>query len=148
MQLPIQVVGGILGSDQAVTHGSALITGWSVDSRTINPGDLFFAIRGDRNDGHDHVAGAFEKGAVAAVVEQPVEAPGPQITVSDSVAALQRLGAATREQWNGEVIGVTGSAGKTTTKDAIAALLSTGFKVGKTTGNFNNHIGVPLSRSG
>ena len=145
MQLPLEFVSGILASGAQPPAGSAMITGWSVDSRTVNRGDLFVAVRGERHDGHDHVVTAFEKGAIAAIVERPVEASGPVITVSDSITALQKVAGAARDRWGGEVIGVTGSAGKTTTKDAIAHLLATTFTVGKTTGNFNNHIGVPLS---
>jgi UDP-N-acetylmuramoyl-tripeptide--D-alanyl-D-alanine ligase len=84
-----------------------------------------------------------QRGAVAAVVGRDV--PGPSIRVRDTLAALQRLAAWARLRWGGEVIAVTGSAGKTTTKDAIAQLLGVRFAVGKTTGNYNNHVGVPLS---
>jgi UDP-N-acetylmuramoyl-tripeptide--D-alanyl-D-alanine ligase len=120
-------------------------TGYSIDTRTLQPGDVFFALRGPNHDGHDHVAAAFEKGAVAAVVEvkQPVDRQ--QIVVLDTLAALQQLAIWARHGWGGDVIGVTGSAGKTTTKDVIAHLLATRFVTGKTVGNFNNHIGVPLS---
>ncbi len=97
MQLPLEFVSGILGSGAQPPGGSAMITGWSVDSRTVNPGDLFVAVRGERHDGHDHVGAAFEKGAIAAIVERPVEASGPVITVSDSITALQQVaGAAPR----------------------------------------------------
>jgi UDP-N-acetylmuramoyl-tripeptide--D-alanyl-D-alanine ligase len=119
--------------------------GYSVDTRTLQPGDLFIALRGPHHDGHDHVAGAFERGAVAAVVDHQVSAQGPQIVVLDTLAALQQLAVWARARWAGEVVGVTGSAGKTTTKDVIAHLLATSFPTGKTVGNFNNHVGVPLS---
>lgn len=122
-----------------------LVTGWSIDSRTVNPGDLFFAIQGER-DGHAYVNAAFERGAIAAIVSNDMMAPkGPLLQVSDTLVALQILGLWARRRWAKPVVAVTGSAGKTTTKDAIAELLATRFKVGKTAGNLNNHLGVPLS---
>ncbi len=123
---------------------SVKVTGWSVDTRTQNPGDVFFALRGPNFDGHDFVAAALEKGAAAAIVERSTGKAG-ELVVSDSLAALQRLAAWARREWGGKVVGVTGSAGKTTTKDAIAHLLSVEVPVGKTVGNLNNHVGVPLS---
>ena len=120
------------------------VAGWSVDTRTQNPGDVFFALRGPTFDGHDFVPAALAKGASAAVVERS-SGVDRELVVGDSLAALQRLASWARERWGGRVIGVTGSAGKTTTKDAIAHLLSGEFTVGKTVGNFNNHVGVPLS---
>jgi len=110
------------------------ISGWSIDSRTVKPGDLFFAIRGERHDGRGFVEAALAAGAAAAVVEPP-----------DTLGVLQELARFARRRWGGEVIGVTGSAGKTTTKDMIAAFLGVRGCVGKTIGNFNNHIGLPLS---
>src|SRR5581483_5521859 len=127
------------GAPQPVKAG-----GWSVDSRTQNSGDVFFALRGPNFDGHEFVASALAKGAAAVVVERSTGA-ARELVVSDSLAALQRLATWARRQWDGRVIGVTGSAGKTTTKDAIAHLLSGELSVGKTVGNFNNHVGVPLS---
>lgn len=121
------------------------VAGWSIDSRTLNPGDCFFALRGPWNDGHDYVAGVAEKGAALAIVEHPVEAKIPQLVVSDTLLALQQLARLARERWGGTVVGVTGSAGKTTTKDAIASLLSVETRTGRTIGNYNNHFGVPLS---
>ena len=122
----------------------AAISGWSIDSRTTQPGDCFFAIRGVR-DGHDFVDKAFERGAALAIVDREISAAGPVLQTADTQEALLKLGAAAREQWGGTVIGVTGSAGKTSTKDAVAALLTTAFKTGRNEGNLNNHIGVPLS---
>jgi UDP-N-acetylmuramoyl-tripeptide--D-alanyl-D-alanine ligase len=119
-------------------------TGWSVDTRTQNRGDVYFALRGPNYDGHDFIAAAIEKGAAAVVVERAAGAPG-ELLVADTGIALQQLGAWARTKWGGTVIGVTGSAGKTTTKDAIAHLLAAEMPVGKTVGNLNNHVGVPLS---
>lgn len=120
-------------------------TGWSIDSRTIAPGDLFFALRGPAHDGHDYIAEVLRKGAAAVVAERAVEAAERVLVVRDSLQALQGVAARAREMWAGDVIGVTGSAGKTTTKDVIAEMLSTEMRTGKTVGNLNNHVGVPLS---
>jgi UDP-N-acetylmuramoyl-tripeptide--D-alanyl-D-alanine ligase len=120
------------------------VAGWSVDTRTQNAGDVYFALRGPLRDGHSFVHAAAERGAAAVVVER-VCGVEDELLVGDSWLALQQLGAWARQEWGGTVVGVTGSAGKTTTKDAIAHLLSAGVPVGKTVGNFNNHVGVPLS---
>jgi UDP-N-acetylmuramoyl-tripeptide--D-alanyl-D-alanine ligase len=121
------------------------VSGWSIDSRTINPGDCFFAIRGPSNDGHDYVSMAAERAASLAIVGHPVEAKILQLVVPDTLVALQELARKTRERWGGTVVGVTGSAGKTTTKDAIASLMNVQIRTGRTVGNYNNHFGVPLS---
>lgn len=119
---------------------------WSTDSREPQAGVVFVALRGERFDGHDYVAQAFAQGALAAIVDHVVpDAAGLQIVVPDTLAALQQIAAAARRQWKRPLIAVTGSAGKTSTKEAIAALLGAGLLVGKTVGNLNNHIGVPLS---
>ncbi len=124
----------------------ARVTGWSVDSRTLRPGDLFFALHGPAHDGHAYVAEVLRKGAAGAVVDREVEAgTAPVLKVEDSLKALQDLASAARREWAGQVVGVTGSAGKTTTKDVIAEMLAEGFKTAKTEGNLNNHIGLPLT---
>src|SRR5437660_244814 len=122
-----------------------IVSGWSVDSRTLAPGDLYFALRGPSHDGHDYVEQAIQKGAAGAVVDHPVEGGPSAVVVQDTLRALQSLASWARARWGGQVIGVTGSAGKTTTKDAIADLLSVEMKVGRTIGNLNNHVGTPLS---
>jgi UDP-N-acetylmuramoyl-tripeptide--D-alanyl-D-alanine ligase len=120
------------------------ISGWSIDSRSLAPGDLFIALRGPNHDGHDHLPQAFERGAVAALVDHPVDYP--HVVVPDTQQALEDLGRRARTlHWGGTVVGVTGSAGKTSTKDIIAALLSPFIPTAKNEGNLNNHIGVPLS---
>ncbi|MGA3240384.1 MAG: UDP-N-acetylmuramoyl-tripeptide--D-alanyl-D-alanine ligase [Bryobacteraceae bacterium] len=124
------------------------VSGWSVDTRTQNAGDVYFALRGPNFDGHSFIAAAVEKGAAAVVVERRragASAARDELLVEDTLRALGDSGAWARLHWGGEVIGVTGSAGKTTTKDAIAHLLGGEMPVGKTLGNFNNHVGVPLS---
>jgi UDP-N-acetylmuramoyl-tripeptide--D-alanyl-D-alanine ligase len=119
-------------------------TGWSVDTRTQSAGDVFFALRGPNHDGHAFVSAALERGAAATVVDHETGA-ARELIVQDTLAALHRLAAWARGRWGGKVVGVTGSAGKTTTKDAIAHLLAAELAVGKTGGNLNNHVGLPLS---
>lgn len=122
------------------------VRGWSVDSRTIRPGELFFALKGPRYDGHDFVAQALAAGACGAVVSRaPEGVSGPLLRVPDTQRALWDAARWARARFRGRVIAVTGSAGKTTTKDAIAALLSTAMTVGRSEGNLNNQVGVPLS---
>ena len=127
---------------------ATVATGYSIDSRTLQPGELFFAVRGERLDGHDFVEAALTKGAVAAVVENQqlsrFVSKTRLLAVDDPLVALQRLGAAVRRLWGKPLIGVTGSAGKTTTKDAIAHVLGTRHRVLKSQGNLNNHFGMPL----
>ena len=126
----------------------AVATGYSIDSRTLQPGDLFFAVRGERLDGHDYVEAALARGAIAAVVEHAhidrFASKSKLLAVEDSLLALQRLGAAVRRLWGKPLVGVTGSAGKTTTKECIAHVLSARHRVLKSQGNLNNHFGMPL----
>jgi UDP-N-acetylmuramoyl-tripeptide--D-alanyl-D-alanine ligase len=126
----------------------AVVNGYSIDSRTVGPGQLFFAVKGERLDGHDFVEQALEKGAAAAVVrsDQAGRYQGATrlLAVEDTLVALQTLATAVRKLWGKPLIAVTGSAGKTTTKEAIAQVLSARFRVLKSEGNFNNHFGLPL----
>jgi len=122
--------------------------GYSIDSRTVGAGNLFFAVKGERLDGHDFVEQALENGAVAAVVRKDQSSRYPARTrllaVEDTLVALQTLATAVRKIWGKPLIAVTGSAGKTTTKEAIAHVLSARFRVLKSEGNFNNQFGLPL----
>src|SRR5271157_2711922 len=126
----------------------AVANGYSIDSRTLRPGDLFFAVRGERLDGHDFVEAALANGAVGAVVSKDQIAryslQDKLLAVPDPLVALQTLGAAVRRLWGKPLIGVTGSAGKTTTKDAIWHVLGTRDRVLKSQGNLNNQFGMPL----
>lgn len=124
-----------------------VVMGYSIDSRTVNPGDLFIALKGENFDGHDYAAAALEKGAVAAVVQTgtSIDADFKRLlSVDDTLRSLQSLGAAARRLWGKPLLAVTGSAGKTTTKEILAHLLMTRMRVMKSTGNLNNHIGLPL----
>jgi UDP-N-acetylmuramoyl-tripeptide--D-alanyl-D-alanine ligase len=122
------------------------ITGYQIDSREVRPGHLFIAFPGETTDGHDHVDAAFRAGAAAALVERDLpSASGPLLRVPNTLAALQHLASTARRQWGNPVVGITGSAGKTSTKESVAALLAATLPTSKTTGNFNNHIGLPLS---
>jgi UDP-N-acetylmuramoyl-tripeptide--D-alanyl-D-alanine ligase len=126
---------------------SLLVPSFGIDSRLIPPGGLFFAVR-DKRDGHDFVADAAARGAAGAVVSRPVEVAGPDfalVRVKDTVAALQALAAAALAARPVKVVGITGSVGKTTTKEFAAALLARRFRVLKSEGNFNNHLGLALS---
>jgi UDP-N-acetylmuramoyl-tripeptide--D-alanyl-D-alanine ligase len=129
----------------------ARLAGVSIDSRTIRTGELFVAIHGPRHDGHDHVAAALEGGALAAVVAEPLLSRYPGwiqdrcITVPDTLNALHQLARAVRKQWGKKVCAITGSVGKTTTKEILAALLGAKLRVLKSEGNFNNEYGLPLT---
>jgi UDP-N-acetylmuramoyl-tripeptide--D-alanyl-D-alanine ligase len=129
----------------------ARVAGVSIDSRTIRAGELFFAIHGPRHDGHDHVASALERGALAAVVAEAQfsryasDVISRCIIVADTFEALKRLAGAVRVAWGGKIAGVTGSVGKTTAKEILAALLGAKLRVLKSEGNFNNEYGLPLT---
>jgi UDP-N-acetylmuramoyl-tripeptide--D-alanyl-D-alanine ligase len=147
MKLPLSRVAEFL-SAAGEFDANAVAQGYSIDSRSIQRGELFLAVKGERMDGHDFVTQALETGAVAAVIRKDQLARYPLktglITVDDTLTALQTLATAVRRLWAKPLIGVTGSAGKTTTKEAIAHVLSTRFRVLKSEGNFNNHFGLPL----
>lgn len=121
--------------------------GVAFDSREIGPGDLFVALKGEHSDGHLHVGQAFSAGAAGAIVSQPVE--GPHILVADTARALDALAKTSRSRTDAKIIGVTGSVGKTGTKEALyAALDRCSFgKAHRSVKSYNNHVGVPLSLS-
>ena len=128
--------------------GDAMAQGYSIDSRTVQPGELFFAVKGERLDGHDFVEQALSRGAIGAVVRKDQLArysnSAGLLAVEDTLVALQTLATAVRKKWGKTAIGVTGSMGKTTTKEAMAHLLAIRYRVHRTKGNFNNHFGLPL----
>lgn len=149
MKLPLERIAELLSATPAA-EGQALAAGYSIDSRTLAPGELFFAVRGERLDGHDFVEAALERGALAAVVSRERVTRYPEailprlLAVDDTLLALQELGAAARRSWGRTLVAVTGSTGKTTTKDAIAHVLAGRYRVLKSEGNLNNHFGLPL----
>jgi UDP-N-acetylmuramoyl-tripeptide--D-alanyl-D-alanine ligase len=144
--------GAVLEAPASIPNAGALeVCGYSIDSRTIQPGELFFAVRGERLDGHDFVAAALERGAVAALVRRDrvsrlpdAALKAPLLMADEPLLALQSLAASVRRRWGRRVLAITGSAGKTTTKEAAAAGLATKFRVLKSEGNLNNAFGLPL----
>jgi UDP-N-acetylmuramoyl-tripeptide--D-alanyl-D-alanine ligase len=130
--------GQLVGEDRAFSSVST-------DTRTLKPGALFVALTGPNFDGHNFVAQAAERGAAAALVDRPVAVALPQAVVSDSLAALSAFARQWRRQFHIPLIGVTGSNGKTTTKELLSAILSRIAPTLVTRGNLNNHIGVPLT---
>jgi UDP-N-acetylmuramoyl-tripeptide--D-alanyl-D-alanine ligase len=146
-----QVAGVLVARTGAGLNPLARVAGVSIDSRTIRSGELFVAIHGPRHDGHSHVAAAFGRGALAAVVasakvgEFSDSILAKSIVVNDTFVALKQLARSVREAWSGKIAGVTGSVGKTTTKEILAALLGARFSVLKSEGNLNNEYGLPLT---
>src|SRR5580704_12611975 len=142
-----QVAGAVGARPGAGLDPMARVAGVSIDSRTIRAGELFFAIHGPRHDGHDHVASALERGALAAVVAEAQfsryasDVISRCIIVADTFEALKRLAGAVRVAWGGKIAGVTGSVGKTTAKEILAALLGARLRILKSEGNFNNEYG-------
>jgi UDP-N-acetylmuramoyl-tripeptide--D-alanyl-D-alanine ligase len=117
----------------------------STDTRSLDSGDLFIALTGENFNGHEYILKALEKGASAVIVSQLVDCPLPMITVKDTRIALGKLAAALKQKLNPKTVGITGSSGKTTVKEMVAAILQQKGKVLATKGNFNNDIGVPLT---
>jgi UDP-N-acetylmuramoyl-tripeptide--D-alanyl-D-alanine ligase len=136
------------GAAPTVSLGAA-VRGVSIDSRTLEAGDLFIAIKGAAHDGHDHVARAFESGAVAAVVSREragrLAALGPLFAVDDTLSAMERLGVAARARSKARIVAVTGSVGKTTVKEMLRAMLSACGATHASAHSYNNHWGVPLT---
>lgn len=152
MRWTLTQVAGTLGA--AVGAGLdplARMAGVSIDSRTLRAGELFLAIRGPRHNGHEFVGAVLDRGAMAAVVARaeigryPEEVLARCLVVEDTFRALQQLGRTQREAWGRRIAGVTGSVGKTSTKEILAALLGAKFRVLKSEGNFNNEYGLPLT---
>lgn len=144
--------GAVLEAPASVAHAGAIeAKAYSINSRTVNAGELFFAVRGERLDGHDFIEAALKRGAIAAVVSRARAATLPDsvlavplLIAEDTLAALQSLAGHVRRHWGRRLVAVTGSAGKTTTKEAAAVALGAGFNVLKSQGNLNNGFGLPL----
>lgn len=149
MQLSLEEVAAILEAPCRVPDRKAL--GYSIDSRTLASGDLFFAIHGPRFDGHQFVQQAFDRGAVGAVVKETFREGRREswaqalLPVGNTTEALQQLARAVRRKWGRWLVAITGSTGKTTTKELIAASLGRRFAVLKSPGNLNNDFGLPLA---
>ena len=147
MKLPLSRIAEFI-SAAGQYDGRAVAQGYSIDSRTVQSGELFFAVKGERLDGHDFVEQALSRGAIAAVVAKEqlagYSSSSGLLAVDDTLIALQTLATAVRKIWGKTAIGVTGSMGKTTTKEAMAHLLAIKYRVHRTKGNFNNHFGLPL----
>ncbi|MCK7613550.1 UDP-N-acetylmuramoylalanyl-D-glutamyl-2,6-diaminopimelate--D-alanyl-D-alanine ligase [Roseibium sediminicola] len=140
----VEAAGGSIKGD-----AGAEITGISIDSRTLEPGDAFVAIKGDRLDGHDYAAAALESGASLALIAEDrlpdLPEDGRYVVVEDPLEALRKLGIAARERSRARVVAVTGSVGKTGTKEALRLTLAPSGKVHASVASFNNHWGVPLT---
>ena len=139
-----QVQGELIRSEKSIA-ANAIIQGVSTDTRQINPDDLFIALSGPNFDGHKFIDTAAQGGAVAVIVSRKVDTELAQILVSDTKEALGRLGQAIKREVAPKTVAITGSSGKTTVKEMVAAILSRRGKVLATKGNFNNDIGVPLT---
>ena len=149
MRMSMGEVAGILGT--STEDPGRIAQGYSIDSRTVEPGQLFFAIRGPRFNGHEFVAQALKRGAVGAVVERGFSGMVPSINwpalieVLNPTEALQHLALEVRRKWGRRLVAITGSAGKTTTKEMVALMLEQRLSVLKSPGNLNNYYGLPLT---
>lgn len=143
--MPLWTHAELVAATGGIAAGAFDANGVAFDSREIGQGDLFFALKGEATDGHLFVDKAFANGAAGAIVSEPVAYP--HILVNDTMAALNALGIASRDRTQGKVIGVTGSAGKTGTKEALYAALDRASrgKAHRSVKSYNNHVGVPLS---
>src|SRR4051812_43276071 len=145
--LPLSRLAEFAGATIIGGQAQQIITRVSTDSRTLQPGDLFVPIRGEIFDGHDFIPQAVERGASAALVADDWTGDVPEsfalLRVTDTLVGYQRIAAGYRRSLPLKVIAITGSNGKTSTKDFVAAALSRRFRVTKTDGNFNNHVGLP-----
>lgn len=147
---PLWTSAAAAAATRGVASADFSAEGVSIDTRTLQKGDLFVALKGDRLDGHDYVDAAFAAGAAAAMVSKDyaaAKAKGPLLIVEDTMKGLEDLGRAARARCKGKIIGVAGSVGKTGTKEMLAALLSACGKTHASKKSFNNHWGVPLSLS-
>src|SRR5262249_5976143 len=151
MAVPLWTSHAMTETMRAAPNGalSDAVTGLSIDSRTVLPGDAYFAIKGDVHDGHSFVEAALKAGAALAVVESAQRdkfpADAPLLVVDDVLASLVDLAHASRARLNARIIAVTGSVGKTSTKEALRHVLSAQGETHASVASFNNHWGVPLS---
>ncbi|MFP7473485.1 UDP-N-acetylmuramoyl-tripeptide--D-alanyl-D-alanine ligase [Niallia taxi] len=147
----LQQAADMIGPDATLSSndiGEVIIHGVTIDSRKIQPGNLFIPFKGDKTDGHKYVEAAIQNGAAASFWQKDVPNPPehlPLIFVSDPMTSIQNLAKSYRHELDIKVVGITGSNGKTSTKDITTNLLSLKYKVQKTEGNYNNHLGLPLT---
>jgi UDP-N-acetylmuramoyl-tripeptide--D-alanyl-D-alanine ligase len=143
MNMPLSQICQLLGLP--TPEQDAMVTGMKIDSRLLEKGDLFIALKGEHVDGHQFLAQAQQAGAVAALVTEPQAHSLTQLVVQDNVLAFGAIAALWRQQCKAKVVAVTGSNGKTTVKEMVAAILAQAGKVTATKGNLNNELGVPLT---
>lgn len=144
MQLQLSEIAAFC-KGQLCGEESKSVTGITIDSRQVQPGSMYVAVRGERVDGHRFVEASFESGAVCALVEEAPDCEGNYILVKSTLQAIKDIAEGYRKTLSAKVVGITGSVGKTSTKEMIASVLEQKFKVTKTLGNFNNEIGLPLT---
>lgn len=143
-----QIANMIKIENDVTQYSNEMVKGVAIDSRKITPGNLFIPFKGEHTDGHKYAEKTLNQGAGAVFWQEDVPNPptnGPVLIVKDTLLALQKLAKAYRDELAVKVVGITGSNGKTTTKDITAAVLGETYRVQKTEGNFNNHIGLPLT---
>ncbi len=149
MKLKAEEIAAAVQAQRLDASGSIVPSGYSIDSRTLAAGECFIAIQGPNFDGHEFIGAALRQGAALVIAradtQSPIEAGWPVIRVDDTLSALQRLANFTRRKWGKTVIAITGSTGKTTTKEMTSLLLQAHFRIFKSAGNFNNDFGLPLS---
>ena len=143
LALTLEAIAKAIGAAPPVLEGDSLVTSLSTDTRTLEAGSVFLALKGERFDGHRYIAQAVEKGAIAVIAERDEPTTVPVLVVSSATKALGEIALAVRQQFTGPVVGITGSIGKTTTKELIALILETMFSVTKSEANHNNEIGLP-----
>ena len=145
--LPVSKIAKLAGTSLFSGDGAVVIERVSTDSRTLKPGELFVALRGENFDGHNFIESAANSGAAGAIIQFDWKGTLPEtfaiIRAQDTLQAYQELAANYRRSLSLKVVAITGSNGKTSTKDFAAAVLGRGFRIAKTEGNFNNHIGLP-----
>jgi UDP-N-acetylmuramoyl-tripeptide--D-alanyl-D-alanine ligase len=149
MKLKAEEIARAVQAQRLDASGSIMPSGYSIDSRSLAAGECFIAIQGPNFDGHEFIGAALRQGAALVIAradtQSPIEAGWPVIRVDDTLAALQRLANFTRRKWGKTVVAITGSTGKTTTKEMTSLLLQAHFRIFKSAGNFNNDFGLPLS---
>lgn len=144
MHLTVEKLGEFC-KGKVVGNPKDIVTNITIDSRQASEGSMFIAVKGERVDGHKFVKDTFDKGAVCALVEQLPEAEGTYIVVESTLQAMKDIAEGYRKTIKAKVVGITGSVGKTSTKEMVASILEQKYKVTKTLGNFNNEIGLPLT---